>query len=348
MRQRLLEPPREDDLLDLALERPLGREQEGLHDLLRDRRRAFLLAAGAEVREERAHHARVVDAAVGPELGVLGRDERVDHDRRDLVVGDERAALGAELADPLVVRVEDRRDLLGVVVAELRGSRAGSDRVRTSRTRTRPSRRPARGPLIARIAAHLRKRDPAPARLAGRLAASRPCRAARLADGFALGGARCRRPRPHPLRRAWRHITSILQAWDRAGPVRRLDSPLVASSLPHTSVSVETRGGLRKCAISAELVWSVSKRSSTPIAPRILRREPPRPQHPSPRVVEISEGADRLAPARRDPAHREPNRDPEVEALGEPEHRHADRPVARRDRGVGQPGVLVAERDRDR
>ena len=35
----------------------------------------------------------VVDAAVGPELVVLGGDERVDDDRRDLVVRHERAAL---------------------------------------------------------------------------------------------------------------------------------------------------------------------------------------------------------------------------------------------------------------
>ena len=38
-------------------------------------------------------HAAVVDAAVRPEVVVLGRDERIDDDRRDLVVRHERAAL---------------------------------------------------------------------------------------------------------------------------------------------------------------------------------------------------------------------------------------------------------------
>ena len=117
--QRLLDPAREDDLLDLALERALRREQERLDDLLRDRRRAFLGVTGAQVRDERAHHADVVDAAVGPELVVLGRDERVDHDRRNLVVRNERAALVKQLADAAIVGVEDRDDLLGVVIAEL-------------------------------------------------------------------------------------------------------------------------------------------------------------------------------------------------------------------------------------
>ena len=49
----------------------------------------------------------------------LGRDERVDHDRRNLVVRNERAAVLAERADQVVVAIEDLRRLLEVVVLEL-------------------------------------------------------------------------------------------------------------------------------------------------------------------------------------------------------------------------------------
>lgn len=119
--QRLLEPAREDDLLDLALERLLRREQERLDHLLGDRGGALLRAAtGADVHDERAEHAPVVDAAVGPELVVLRGHERVDQDLRDLLVRDVAATLRVDLADPVIVRIEDLGDLLRVVVTELR------------------------------------------------------------------------------------------------------------------------------------------------------------------------------------------------------------------------------------
>jgi hypothetical protein len=108
LRQRRLEAARQDDLLDLAAKGPLGREDERLHDLLGDGRRALLGLARAQVGEERAHHAAVVDALVGPEAGVLGGDEGVDQDRRHVVEADQGPALVlVDLADPLGRR--DRR-----------------------------------------------------------------------------------------------------------------------------------------------------------------------------------------------------------------------------------------------
>jgi hypothetical protein len=74
-----------------------------------------------QVREERAQHALVVDAAVLPEVRVLGDDERVDQPLGQVVVRDHRAALGVELAEQLVaVRAarDDARDLLRLVVAQ--------------------------------------------------------------------------------------------------------------------------------------------------------------------------------------------------------------------------------------
>ena len=62
------------------------------------------------------------------------------------------------------------------------------------------------------------------------------------------------------------------------------------------------------------------------------QRKPARPQLAPPLLVEIAEPADRRPPARRQLAHRQRDRHAQVEALGESEHRHADCPVARRDR----------------
>ncbi len=118
LRELLRQLPRQDDLLHLAPHGALGREQERLHHLLRDRRPALRGAAAQHVLDERAHHAAIVDAVVVEELGVLGGDHRLDQDLRDLVVRDHRALLGAELADHRAVAVHDPRDLLRVIVAE--------------------------------------------------------------------------------------------------------------------------------------------------------------------------------------------------------------------------------------
>ena len=55
---------------------------------------------------------------MAPEAGVLGDDERVDLDLRDVLVGDVRAALAEDLRDALALLVEEDGDLLRVVVAD--------------------------------------------------------------------------------------------------------------------------------------------------------------------------------------------------------------------------------------
>src|SRR5262245_46794568 len=79
-----------------------------------------------------------------------------------------------------------------------------------------------------------------------------------------------------------------------------------------------------------------------------LEREPAGAQLAAALVLEIARAADRGPTARGDPAHRERDRDAEVVALGEAEHRYAERAIARRDGRVAQPRVLVAEHDRER
>ena len=64
-----------------------------------------------------------VDAEVPVELGVLGRDDRLPQQRVDVVVADDDAALGGELADHLAVARVDARDRARRVVVERRDLR---------------------------------------------------------------------------------------------------------------------------------------------------------------------------------------------------------------------------------
>jgi len=120
--ERILQPPGQDDLLELALESPLRGQEKRLHDLLRDRGRALFLLARAQVDDQRPNHAQIVDAFVLEEVGVFGRDHRVNHDLGDLLERHVGAALGEDLTDDLSIGGGDARDLLGMVVAE-RGDR---------------------------------------------------------------------------------------------------------------------------------------------------------------------------------------------------------------------------------
>ena len=89
--QVLLELPREDDLLDLALDGALGREHEVLDDLLRDRRGALHADVETHGVVERADHAEPVDPLVLHEIGILGGHEGVAHVQRDLFQRDDGA-----------------------------------------------------------------------------------------------------------------------------------------------------------------------------------------------------------------------------------------------------------------
>ena len=120
LRQLLRQLPRQDDLLHLAAHRPLRREDQVLHHLLRDRRAPLRAPPAQHVLEERAHHAAVVEPAVLEVVGVLGRDDGVDEQLGDRVVGDDRPLLAAELADRRAVAIEDARQLLRAIGVEPR------------------------------------------------------------------------------------------------------------------------------------------------------------------------------------------------------------------------------------
>ena len=102
LRQLLGQPAREDDLLHLALHRALGREQQGLDHLLRDRRAALRRPPAQHVLDEGARHAHVVDAAVLEVVGVLGGDHRLDEHLRD------RSNRGRRCASPSRARRSGR------------------------------------------------------------------------------------------------------------------------------------------------------------------------------------------------------------------------------------------------
>ncbi len=74
---------RHKELGDLARERALGREEEVLHQLLRQRAPA-LQTLEAEEAERRAGDAAQVEAVVGVEVAVLVRDQRLHHLLRHL------------------------------------------------------------------------------------------------------------------------------------------------------------------------------------------------------------------------------------------------------------------------
>jgi hypothetical protein len=110
-RERLGQPDRLDDLLELSLDLALGIlnevliEQALAHELLGDRRRAA--TATAEAVDAGRDDRERVEAGVVPERLVLDRGLRVDHDGRNVVELDDLAAC---LADP------GQFDLTGAVV----------------------------------------------------------------------------------------------------------------------------------------------------------------------------------------------------------------------------------------
>jgi hypothetical protein len=115
----LLQALREDGLLHLALEAPLGREEKRLDHLLRDGAAALDHAVARHVGPEGPQDARGVDPAVGVELRVLGREEREPDVVRNAVERHEVATLGVELADERAVVGEDARRDRRLVLEQL-------------------------------------------------------------------------------------------------------------------------------------------------------------------------------------------------------------------------------------
>jgi hypothetical protein len=143
LRQLLLEPQRQDDLLHLALVALLRAQQHRLDDLLRDGAAALHFAAGDDVVEERAHDAGRVDALVAVEGVVLGGDECLAHVLWDAIERHQVALLRVELADHgsivgqdlrrhrrlILHRGVDRRQVAGdLPVHEGRGGAGQDDR----------------------------------------------------------------------------------------------------------------------------------------------------------------------------------------------------------------------------
>src|SRR6185295_14999928 len=95
LRPALLELPGEGSFLELAADRPCGRDTRVLDELLRDRRSTLYDLLAGDVRPDGASDAAQVDAVVLVEAFVLDRDDRLLHDRRDVVRADEDATLGA-------------------------------------------------------------------------------------------------------------------------------------------------------------------------------------------------------------------------------------------------------------
>src|SRR4029079_5240013 len=110
LRARAREADRQAGLLQLALQRPLLRDVEVPHELLRNRRAALDHVARAEVLPGCAGDALVVDAAVLVEAVVLDRDRRLAHPRADAPEGDRRpVALGRDRAQQRAIgRVDER------------------------------------------------------------------------------------------------------------------------------------------------------------------------------------------------------------------------------------------------
>ena len=107
---------REQDLVDLAGVGLLAGEEEVAGHLHRDRAGALPAAAGEEVAKRGAQRCRGVHAACSKKRVVLGREDRVLHDSRDVPDAHEAAPLLAEFADQHAIgRVDPQRDLRPVV-----------------------------------------------------------------------------------------------------------------------------------------------------------------------------------------------------------------------------------------
>ena len=109
----------EEDFLELAAQRPLGGEDRIARELHRDRAAALADAAGRHVGRERTHQALPVHAGMMEEPVVLGREERVHDDLRDLFALYRDAALLADLCDQLAVARVDRERQLHPELAQL-------------------------------------------------------------------------------------------------------------------------------------------------------------------------------------------------------------------------------------
>ncbi|CAJ5182453.1 Uncharacterised protein [Burkholderia pseudomallei] len=104
---RAFELVRHQDLGELAAQHLLARQKEIARDLHRDRAAALPGLAGDGVRHRRAREPADVDRAVRVELRILGREQRVPHERRDAVERHELATLDAVFGEQLAFARKD-------------------------------------------------------------------------------------------------------------------------------------------------------------------------------------------------------------------------------------------------
>ena len=126
-------------LLDLALDRALGRQEQVLGELLGERRAALHHLVGVGVLDQRAGGAEEVDAEVLEEAPILGGERRLDEMIGQISSsGDGVVVQDAALADLVAVLVQefDARTCrsLMLVLVELRQRRDGE----CSRATNRP------------------------------------------------------------------------------------------------------------------------------------------------------------------------------------------------------------------
>src|SRR5581483_11730311 len=125
-----LEQEGEEHLLELALQRPLGGQEQILGELLGDGGPALHHLVGARVLQHRAQGADEIDAEVVEEAPVLGGERRLDEVIGDLLERHRIVVQDAALADLGAVAVEElHRILAGVdaVLVEVVEGRDGKD-----------------------------------------------------------------------------------------------------------------------------------------------------------------------------------------------------------------------------
>ncbi len=124
--ERLLDAHGEDRLADLARKRPFVAEQHVLGELLGDGRGAdgaAVVVEVAEIGDRGAQDSERVDAAMDPEILVLGGDEGVAHHGGDGVERREDAPLAGEFGDQRAIGGEDaahHRGLVGLEPGDVR------------------------------------------------------------------------------------------------------------------------------------------------------------------------------------------------------------------------------------
>ena len=138
-----LDLDREHDLLELARQRALVREEQVARQLLGDRAAALRAAHGAARPDRRAPDAPEVDAPVLVEAAILGRERGVDQRARNLPQRNRGAVLLEELVQHAAARVVDHGLDRRLDLRELLGRRqVAAQPLHDAERRRRPRRTP--------------------------------------------------------------------------------------------------------------------------------------------------------------------------------------------------------------